>query len=196
MPPFRYAFSLSPKRCRLITVPTPPPTPLLSLLMDDKNMHAYNSCLFSLRGGGGPGSVLCVAFEAPWGGGGDNFSTDTHPPPPVESIIYCIKNPLVIFETCGRHLSFSLSFSIYILTSIKPTTEPNLLVPPLLAWRHFVTTSCISVEWARWGENERPIESVLDAGKTWGKRWEGSRQEGNLLSVRLKIKKNKEEEGE
>lgn len=133
MPPFRYAFSLSPKRCRLITVPTPPPTLLLSLLMDDKNMHAYNSCLFSLRGEAG-GEVCCAS---PWGD------------PPVESIIYCIKNPLVIFETCGRQLSFSLSFSIYILTSIKPTTEPNrtdsarpirsYLSPlsPLLAWREW-----------------------------------------------------------
>lgn len=133
MPPFRYAFSLSPKRCRLITAPSPSPTYLpatpLSLLMDDKNMHAYNSCLFSLRGEGGGGRQVCCASPLR-----PREEATTSLPPLVESIIYCIKNPLVIFETCGRHLSFSLSFSIYILTSIKPTNEPNRLARPIRSY--------------------------------------------------------------
>lgn len=128
MPPFDM-LSVFPQRGAgssqfrpLLLAPSLPP----SLLMDDKNMHAYNSCLFSFfREGVWPWEgrrveVCCASPLRPH----EAVEAITSPAL-VESIIYCIKNPLVIFETCGRHLSFSLSFSIYILTSIKPTTEPT-----------------------------------------------------------------------
>lgn len=146
-----------------------PPSLSSSLLMDDKNMHAYNSCLFSFfregvcPGGGRRIEVCCASPLRP-----HEAVEATTSPALVESIIYCIKNPLVIFETCGRHLSFSLSFSIYILTSIKPTTEPtrssdSIVLHPLHspAFRHFVATNCISVEWAEQGENDRDREGTL-----------------------------------